>query len=167
MATTRLAPGPKADTIECAVGLFLDLAVSELERQRVHPEEPVQEAQAGYDLSLPGLTVVQIAHGCSDLCQLIVELAIELEVRVSADDLIALDQCLDDTIAGAVTEQGRWADKTGDGQLQELRNFANTATAAFAVLREGRVGIRSPVGDVLEHSLVSIRGFLDRPLDGK
>ena len=61
----------------------------------------------GHDLLLQGFTVSQVVHDYGDVCQSITELAVEMEVPISTDDFRMLNRCLDDAIAGAVTEYGR------------------------------------------------------------
>jgi hypothetical protein len=51
--------------------------------------------------------VSQVVHDYGDVCQAITELAVELNAPISTDDFRTLNRCLDDAIAGAVTEYGR------------------------------------------------------------
>lgn len=88
------------------------------------------------------MTVSQVVHAYGDVCQAITELALEVDAPISTDDFRVLNRCLDDAIAGAVTEYGRGRNQsTVDGEAEragflahELRNLLNTAILAFEVL---------------------------------
>jgi hypothetical protein len=54
-----------------------------------------------------GFTVSQVVHDYGDVCQSITELAVETHAPISAEDFRVLNGCLDNAIAGAVTEFGR------------------------------------------------------------
>ena len=49
----------------------------------------------------------QVVHDYGDVCQSITELAVETNAPISTDDFRMLNRCLDDAIAGAVTQYGR------------------------------------------------------------
>jgi hypothetical protein len=61
----------------------------------------------GRDLLIQGRSVSQVVHGYGDVCQSVTELAVERDATISAQDFRTLNRCLDDAIAGAVTEYGR------------------------------------------------------------
>ena len=87
-----------------------------------------------------------------------------------------LNQCLDDAIAGAVTEYGRERNQsTLDGEAargteklgflaHELRNLVNTAILAFEVVKTGDVGMKGSTGNVLNRSLLGLRALVGRSL---
>ena len=56
----------------------------------------------------------QVVHDYGDVCQAITDLAVEAAKPISADDFRTLNRCLDDAIAGAVTEYGRERDEPND-----------------------------------------------------
>jgi signal transduction histidine kinase len=88
-----------------------------------------------------------------------------------------LNRCLDDAIAGAVTEYGRERNQsTLDGEsargserlgffAHELRNLTQTAIVAFEVLKTGNVGVAGSTGTVLQRSLMGLRALIGRSLD--
>jgi hypothetical protein len=90
------------------------------------------------------------------------ELAVELNAPISTEDFRTLNRCLDDAIAGAVTEYGRERNQSGiDGEsahgterlgffAHELRNLLNTALMAFEVAE--RSGVRGIFRTVIENS---------------
>ena len=72
----------------------------------------------GRDLLRQGFTVSQVVHDYGDVCQSITDLAMEMNAPISTDDFRTLNRCLDDAIAGAVTEFGRGRNQSGiDGEV--------------------------------------------------
>ncbi len=116
----------------------------------------------GRDLSLQGFTVEQVVHGYGDICQSVTELAGELEAPISTDDFRTLNRCLDDAIAGAVTEHARDQGTVGNGESQELLVAAKTAMLTLEALRRGNVGIAGATGAVLQRSLEQICTIAER-----
>ena len=118
----------------------------------------------------------QVVHDYGDVCQAITELAVEMNAPISTDDFRTLNRCLDDAIAGAVTEYGRERNQsTLDGETargserlgflaHELRNLVNTAIVAFEVLKTGNVGVAGSTGTVLHRSLMGLRALIGRSL---
>ncbi len=127
-----------------------------------NPDIAVSAIQHGHDLLVQGFTVSQVVHDYGDVCQSITELAVEMNAPISTDDFRMLNQCLDDAIAGAVTEYGRERNQsTRDGEAargteklgflaHELRNLVNTAILAFEVVKTGDVGVKGSTGNVLQ-----------------
>jgi signal transduction histidine kinase len=120
--------------------------------------------------------VSQVVHDYGDVCQAITELAVELAAPISTDDFRTLNRCLDDAIAGAVTEYGRERNQSGiDGEAargserlgffaHELRNLINTSLLAFEVLKTGNVGVAGSTGSVLRRSLLASHALITRSL---
>jgi signal transduction histidine kinase len=174
---TRSVPAPTKAEIDHGVPLFLDQLAKAL-RLGVgsSPEISVSAIQHGHDLLLQGFTVSQVVHDYGDVCQAITELALEMSAPISTDDFRMLNRCLDDAIAGAVTEYGRERNQStldtesarGSERLgflaHELRNLLNTAMVAFEVLKTGNVGVGGSTGSVLHRSLVGIRDLISRSL---
>ena len=103
-------------------------------------------------------------HGYGDVCQSVTELAVELAAPISADDFRTLNRCLDDAIAGAVTEHARDEAGAPEGGSHELQNLANTALVAFEALQRGNVGVGGSTGAVLRRTLLAIRTLAERPV---
>jgi hypothetical protein len=162
----RAAPPPTEAEIDHGVPLFLDQLVKELRHGRSKTHEITKgAAQHGHDLLLQGFTVSQVVHGYGDVCQSVTDLAVEMDAPISVEDFRTLNRCLDDAIAGAVTEYAGEQEVTRDGESQELRTLTDTAITAFEVLQTGRVGIGGSTGAVVHRSLMAIRAALvDRPL---
>lgn len=157
------------------VPLFLDQLVEALRhggRENIGPTA----VHHGHDLSLRGFTVSQVVHVYGDVCQAITELAVETDAPISTADFRTLNACLDDAIAGAVTQYGREHDQSTKesatareserlGYLaHELRNMINTAIMAFEVLRTGNVGVTGSTGAVLHRTLLGLRSLVGRSL---
>ena len=124
---------------------LLDQVVDELRHGRSPTDEITKSAtRHGNVLLREGFSVGQVVHGYGDVCQSVTELAVEQGAPISADDFRTLNRCLDDAIAGAVTEHAREQAVTATtpgGGPGELRNLANTALIAFDALHRGNVGV--------------------------
>jgi signal transduction histidine kinase len=115
-------------------------------------------------------------HVYGDVCQAITELAVEMDAPISTADFRTLNGCLDNAIAGAVTQYGREHDQSTKefatareserlGYLaHELRNMINTAIVAFEVLKTGNVGVTGSTGAVLHRTLLGLRSLVGRSL---
>jgi signal transduction histidine kinase len=176
--SARSVPAPTAAEIEHGVPVFLSQLAEALRIGLTgNPEIGKIAVKHGHDLLMQGFTVSQVVHDYGDVCQTITEMAVELDVPISAQDFRTLNGCLDNAIAGAVTEYGRGRNQfTLDGEVargseklgflaHELRNLANTAVVAFEVLKTGNVGVAGSTGTVLHRSLTSMRVLIDRSLD--
>jgi signal transduction histidine kinase len=174
---TRSVPPPTDAEIDHGVPVFLN-QLSEALRlgQSTNPEISRSAIKHGHDLLLQGFTVSQVVHDYGDVCQAITELAVELNVPIGTDEFRMLNRCLDDAIAGAVTEYGRERNQSGiDGEsargserlgffAHELRNLMNTALMAFEVLKTGNVGVAGSTGAVLHRSLMASHALIARSL---
>lgn len=174
---TRLAPPPTAAEIDHGVPMFLDQLRDALHfGPRSGSEIGETALRHGHDLLLQGFTVSQVVHDYGDICQTVTELALELNAPISTEDFRVLNRCLDDAIAGAVTEYGREQNQsTLDGEVaregerlgffaHELRNLTNTAIVAFDVLKTGNVGVAGSTGAVLHRSLMGLSALIERSL---
>ena len=171
-------PPPTEAEIDHGVPLFLNQLVSALRggADALNPEISKSAVLHGHDLLLQGFTVSQVVHDYGDICQSITELALEQNAPISTDDFRTLNRCLDDAIAGAVTEFGRGrnqstldgADARGNERLgffaHELRNLLNTSILAFDVLQTGDVGVGGSTGKVLRRNLLGARDLIGRSL---
>lgn len=173
----RSVPSPTLAEMDHGVPVFLDQLMNALRcGVSSSPEIGRTAVQHGHDLLLQGLTVSQVVHDYGDVCQSITELAVETHAPISTDDFRTLNRCLDDAIAGAVTEFGRGQNQstldkeTARGSeragllAHELRNLLNTAIMAFEVLKTGNVGVTGSTGTVLHRSLVGARTLISRSL---
>lgn len=146
-----------------------------------NPDAPLNDIektamQHGGELLKHGFSVDQVVHGYGDLCQAVMELAFHVKVPISVEEFRTFNRCLDDAIAGAVTEysalrdlqrsdQGQYALNERLGFLaHELRNLLHTATLAVAAMRSGKVGLSGATGLILDRSLIGLRNLIDRSL---
>lgn len=176
VAARSVALSTKAD-IDHGVPMFLDQLTDALRLgQTTSPEISRSAIEHGHDLLLQGFTVSQVVHDYGDVCQAITELAVARNVPIRTDDFRTLNRCLDDAIAGAVTEYGRERNQSsiddestrGRNRLgffaHELRNLLNTATLAFEVLKTGNVGVAGSTGTVLGRALVATHALVGHAL---
>jgi signal transduction histidine kinase len=174
----RSSTVPPDAPIDHGVPLFLTQLEAAL-RLGLSSSSPITEGAVhhGNDLLRQGFTVSQVVHGYGDVCQVITELAVELSAPISAEDFRTLNRCLDDAIAGAVTEYGRAQNEAaleeqvvrGQERLgflaHELRNLTHTALVSFEVLKTGDVGIAGSTGTILHRSLQALAGLISRTLE--
>jgi signal transduction histidine kinase len=163
--------------MEHGVPVFLDQLANALRGQLISNPDIAQSAvQHGHELLLQGFTVSQVVHDYGDVCQAITELAVEMNAPISTDDFRVLNRCLDDAIAGAVTEFGREQNElTLEGETargneragflaHEMRNLLHTAIIAFDALKTGNVGVGGSTGTVLHRSLMRAGALVGRSL---
>jgi hypothetical protein len=173
---TRSSPKSTKEEVDHGVPTFLDQLVDEL-RIGLSPSQAITRTatQHGHDLRRQGFTVSQVVHDYGDVCQAITEIAVERNAPISTDDFRMLNRCLDDAIAGAVTEYGREPDQciareaVGESDrlgnlVHELRSSIQTATIALEMIKSGSVVIAGSTGTVLDRSLAGAHGLIDRLL---
>ena len=113
-AHARLVAARSNVQLDDGVPMFLDQLVAELQRDTPMLNGAIIQSavQHGHDLLAQGFTVSQVVHEYGDICQAVTEVAVERNAQISTDDFRRLNRCLDDAIAGAVTEYGRARDDT-------------------------------------------------------
>jgi signal transduction histidine kinase len=173
----RSIPPPEGAVVDRGVPMFLDQLGDALGQGPVSSIEISASAiQHGHDLLRQGFTVSQVVHSYGDVCQAITDLAVQIDAPISIDEFRTLNQCLDDAIAGAVTEYGRARNQsTVEGEnareqkrlgffAHELGNLINTGIIAFEILKSGNVGVGGSTGAVLHRSLLGLRTLVGRSL---
>jgi hypothetical protein len=159
----RLAPPPTEMEIGHGVPLFLSQLSKELSNGRSKTHEiSIGALEHGRELLVRGFTIGQVVHDYGDVCQSITDLAVALKAPISTDEFRTLNRCLDDAIAGAVTEFARAQEAHRDGELSELWSLVNSASAAFDALQSGNVGVKGATGILLGRTLASLRAYVDR-----
>ena len=174
---TRTMPPPTEEEMDFGVPLFLDQLVDALRLGlSSSPQIERTAGRHGHELLLKGFTVSQVVQDYGDVCQTVTGLAVELDAPISTDDFRTLNRCLDDAIAGAVTEFGLGRNQsTLDGELargnerlgflaHQVQSLTNTAIVAFEVLKTGTVGRAGSTAAVIDGCLMGIRGLLARSL---
>ena len=176
-AASRLLTPLTGAAMEHGVPVFLDQLANALRLGlTTSPEINRSASQHGHDLLRQGFSLSQVVHDYGDVCQAITELAVESNAPIRTEDFRTLNRCLDDAIAGAVTEYGRERNQSdiegesarGSERLgffaHEMRNLINTAILAFDVLKTGNVGVAGSTGTVLHRSLMASRALIGRSL---
>jgi signal transduction histidine kinase len=131
--------------------------------------------QHGRDLFDQGFTIEQVVRDYGDVCQVVMNLAFETGALISVDEFRTFNRCLDDAIAGAVTEYTRRTPASNEENLltynsrlgplaHELRNHLHTATMVVAAIKTGNVSIGGATAAVLDRSLTAMRNLIDGAL---
>ncbi len=173
LIASRPSPRPTDGELEYGVPLFLDQLASALRRAldiTPQADSAIRDSAAkhGNELLRGGFTIAQVVHDYGGICQTITEMAVVKGMSITAREFQMLNLCLDEGIAGAVTEYGRLREHEGDERashlVHELRNKLNTAFLAFDTLKRGSVGVGGSTGSVLGRSLAGLRSLIDREL---
>ena len=158
------------------IPLFLDQLLDELRHgPSVTADITRTASQHGHDLLLKGYTVSQVVHDYGNVCQAVTELAVERQAAISTDDFRTLNRCLDDAIAGAVTEYGRERDRStaragtieagrSDTVTRDLLKAIRISKTAFDVIKSGRVGVAGSTATVLALGLDTAQDLAERLL---
>jgi hypothetical protein len=173
---TRSDPTLTSAEIDHGVPMFLDQLLDEL-RHGISPDLDIARTatQHGHDLFVQGFTVSQVVHDYGDVCQTVTELAVERHAEINAGDFRTLNRCLDDAIAGAVTEYGRERapsserDDTiggsrGGAVVRDLLKAIHISKFAFDAIRSGSVGAAGSTGTVLSLALDTASDLAERLL---
>jgi signal transduction histidine kinase len=191
MVMARSPSTPADDQSIRGVPVFLDqlintLAIGDLSEHgpQRRPGDPVVLSDAelsetahshGRELLEQGFTLDQVVRDYGDVCQAVTHLAFETGAPIAVDEFQTFNRCLDNAIAGAVTEYSR---RSSDSQrivaetlnsrlgplAHELRNHLHTATLVVAALKMGNVTISGATGAVLDRSLLGMRSLIDHAL---
>ena len=168
-------PSAEAE-IDHGVPMFLDQLLDELRHGPSADRDITKTAtRHGHDLLLLGYTVSQVVHDYGDVCQAVTELAVERQAPIGTDDFRTLNRCLDDAIAGAVTEYGRERDHLSErghalegaqrgAVARDLLKTIQISKVAFDAIRSGRVGAAASTGTVLSLSLDTAHDLAERLL---
>jgi signal transduction histidine kinase len=126
----------------------------------------------GNELQRTDLTVGQVVHVYGAVCQAITDLATRLNAPIEGAEFQTLNLCLDDAIAGAVTEYSHQRELaiegTGNERLgvlaHELRNALSAAMLSFQTIKSGQVGVLGSTGKLLERCLMNLQRLIDRSM---
>ena len=170
----RSDPPPTPAEIDHGVPMFLDQLLDELRHGPSADFDVARTAtQHGRDLQVQGYTVSQVVHDYGDVCQAVTELALEHHTALDTDGFRTLNRCLDDAIAGAVTEYGRAQADGQDDAIEDARRGAvardllkaiQISTFAFEAIRSGSVGVGGSTGTVLSLGLHTAKDLAGRLL---
>lgn len=173
----RMSPRATATELSRGIPIFLTQLVHALEVARssdVVDHQRIIDSAAihGRELFQLGLTIAQVVHDYGDVCQVVTEQAMNQSTAIETEQFRTLNLCLDDAIAGAVTEYTRLRESGIEEQRQEhladlsheLRNVLNVAVLAFDSIKVGRVAVGGSTGALLTRSLMQLRDLSDRSL---
>jgi hypothetical protein len=192
MVGSRSNPKATADELVHGIPTFIDQLIETLKveqssesqnnsltvrdaRGEVASDVGTTAALHGRYLFLRGFTIEQVVRDYGDVCQAVTNLAVETEAPISVDEFRTFNRCLDNAIAGAVTEYAKNTPASNDDNLRtsnsqlgplarELRNHLNTAILAVTAMKSGSVGTGGATAAVLDHSLVAMRDIIDRSI---
>ena len=183
----RSSPPVTPLALEHGVPRFLEQLVDVLRHEEANPESWSKETLAsaestrtansdGDELFDQGYTVGEVVHGYGDVCQVITQLAIEMNAPVTVREFRTLNRLLDNAIADAVSSftLHRDTSATGDGAYdlhrhlgsvaEEQRKLLDAALGALDAVKYGNVGLMGATGSMLEDSLKKLRVLIDRSL---
>jgi signal transduction histidine kinase len=177
-AAQRSPPRSGATPAEHGIPVFLDQLIGCLRsaESSAAPQMGTSAASHGAELLRNDFTIDQVVHDYGDLCQAVMELAIERGAVIEVAEFRTLNLALDDAIADAVTEycsgsstlvaeRGMRAETERLGHLaHELRNQVHTATLALAAIKAGNVGVLGATGALLDRTMAELRRLVDRAL---
>ena len=170
---------PRADRTELEKGIPLFLTqLTEIFRLetlgvRKAPDTVGEDAAIhGAELLRNGLTVVQAIHDYGNICQVVTELAAEMNAPITVQEYSTFNRCLDEAMAGAVSEYLRRRERLiSEKEIERLgvlaheqRNLLSAAMLTFQILRDGNMGMNGRTGAVLGRSLMGLRNLTDRAL---
>lgn len=175
----RRVPRATQPELDRGIPLFLtQLAALLMETMTRGEEDVARDLMAasagahGQHLLAQGLTIAQVVHDYGNVCQVVTELAAERQVPITAFEFRALNRCLDDAIAGAVTAYAHMREGSiaaeGVERLgtlaHEMRNVLSTAMLSFDAIKRGVAGTGGSTGELLGRSLERLRDLVDRTL---
>lgn len=189
----RSSPPVTPLELEHGVPRFLEQLVQALRHEQANPEPEVSSYSSwqersgsaegkrsansdGDELFEQGYSVGEVVHGYGDVCQVITELAIEMNASVTVREFRTFNRLLDNAIADAVSSfvGHREVSASDEGahdlhqQLgsvaEEQRKLVNIALVALDAVRYGNVGLMGATGTLLDDSLKKLRDLIDRSL---
>jgi signal transduction histidine kinase len=174
---SRTSPKPSEVELTNGIPVFLDqlgdaLCLAKSSTEIAHERISESAGRHGHDLFRMGLTISEVVRDYGDVCQAITELAVQQEAAIPADEFRTLNLCLDDAIAGAVTEYARYRERALSDQgterlgvlAHEMRNLLNMAMLSFESIKNGSVAVAGSTGLLHARSLMGLRDLVDRSL---
>jgi hypothetical protein len=158
---TSSAPQAAENWVNQGVAAFLDQVMVELRDGPSRTEAITEAVTARADeLISPMSTASQAMRPYyRSVGRSVVDLALELNMPISADDSVMLDRCLDAAIAHAIIQHANRQKIASDGAVNNLQDLTDTAISAFDVLQDGTVGVIGRTGTLVRRSLMDIRAL--------
>jgi signal transduction histidine kinase len=193
MVAERFRPLAAEDELLHGIPIFIDQLIKTLRIEQsadparglevsgrpgggANSEIEVTAALHGREMMKRGFTIAQVVRDYGDLCQAITNTAFESGTHIDVDEFRTFNRCLDNAIAGAVTEYAHQQDSSAAEEgaqalnsrlgplAHELRNLVHTAGLAVEAMKTGNVGLSGATGAVLDRCLIGLRVHIDRSL---
>jgi signal transduction histidine kinase len=178
LAQTLVAPGdaPRTRTPELSrvAPAFMEQLMDALTLTGGEAATAIEDSARAHGASLmrAGLACAQVVHDYGSVCQAITGRAHEMRVSITSDEFRTLNRCLDDAIAGAVTEFTRLRAAAIDhvesehlaALARDLRKHLVAALLTYRVLKTGTVGISGSTGTELGRNLRRVSSLIDRTM---
>ena len=133
---TRWAESPHLESeLSYGIPLFLDQLVDALATGS-HPTLTQSSTRHAEALWRRNFTIAEVVRDYGSVCQVITEIAMEVDFSVATAEFRILNRCLDEAIAEAVTEFTRLQDDVGRERLGQL---ASDRMASVGMLAAGIV----------------------------
>jgi len=168
----RLALSPTRRLLSSSAPLFLDHLAKALQlAPALAAALQVRGARARGGLLLDsGYTVAEVVQDWGDVCQAITELAESTGTALLAGEVEVLCLCLNNAVAGAITEYARVREqRMAKSEIEragafgkELREQVSAAHLGFQAIKHGRAPIGGSVAAVVAKSLSSLLAAIDR-----
>jgi signal transduction histidine kinase len=169
-----LPPGATSAELRGEVPVFMDQLIDALLRTNGVGAAAIEHSARTHGAALlrAGFSCAQLVHDYGNVCQVITGLACETNAAITPDEFRTLNRCLDDAIAGAITEFSRLREEAIDhvesehliGLARELRNPLAAALLTYRVLKSGTVGIGGSTGTELGRNLRRVSALIDRTM---
>jgi hypothetical protein len=160
---TTAAPQTTETWMNQGIAAFLDQLMVELRDGPSLTEVSNEVVMPADALTSQMSTVSQVTLPYTGVGRSVVDLALELNVPISADEFLMLDRCVDAAIADAVTQHVSRQRIASDTAVNKLQDLINTAISAFEVLQTGTVGVIGRTGTLVLRSLTDIRALTVQP----
>ena len=169
-----VAPQSSVAELYRGVPMFVDQLLGSLAGVAAHAAAGIEESSGahGADLLRAGLSYSQVVHDYGSVCQEVTWLAHKMNVTITPDEFRTLNQCLDDAIAGAVTEFARLREAAIEHVesehvrvlAHELRNPLAAALLSYQVLKRGAISVGGSTGTELGRNLRRVSSLIDRTM---
>src|SRR5687767_4958535 len=183
----RSSPPVTPLDLEHGVPRFLEQLVDALRHEEANPESLSEEKPAlaestrtansdGTELYEQRYSVGGVVYGYGDICQVITQLAIEMNAPVTVREFQTFNRLLDNAIADAVSSfflhRETPAKRDGAYDLhqhlgsvaEEQRKLLDAALTALDAVKYGNVGLMGATASILEDSLKKLRLLIDRSM---
>jgi diguanylate cyclase (GGDEF)-like protein len=121
----------------------------------------------GRDLFEQGFSVEQVIRDYGDVCQAVTGLATEVGAPISADEFRTFNRCLDDAIAGAVSEYSQLKEATSTdpttmnvGGIADLQQLGTELTESRIALADAAAALSAAQQDAREARVRALHDYL-------